>query len=79
MTTIIGDITMSLDAFVTGPGADVEHGLGLDAEGLRLLLRDIYTAAGGEHPDFAEYDREMVADRRAAVLITPTRIHGNPT
>ena len=22
----------------------------LDAEGLRLLLRDIYTAAGGQHP-----------------------------
>ena len=25
---------MSVDGFVTGPGADVEHGLGLDAEGL---------------------------------------------
>ena len=56
-----------------------DPGLGLDAEGLRLLLRDIYTAAGGKHPDFAEYDREMVADRRAAVLVTPSRIHGNPT
>ena len=52
--------------------------LGLDAEGLRLLLRDIYTAAGGQHSDFDEYDREMVADRRAAVLVTPTQIHANP-
>ena len=34
MTTIIGDITMSLDGFVTGPGADRAHGLGRDAEGL---------------------------------------------
>ncbi len=34
MTKIIGDITMSLDGFVTGPGADLEHGLGRDAEGL---------------------------------------------
>ena len=34
MTNIIGDITMSLDGFVTGPGADLEHGLGHDAEGL---------------------------------------------
>jgi dihydrofolate reductase len=25
---VIADITMSLDGFVTGPGADVEHGLG---------------------------------------------------
>jgi len=34
MTTIIGDISMSLDGFVTGPGADRAHGLGRDAEGL---------------------------------------------
>ena len=34
MTDIIGDITMSLDGFVTGPGADPQHGLGRDAEGL---------------------------------------------
>ena len=40
MTTIIGDITMSLDGFVTGPGADVEHGLGLDAEGLHAWALD---------------------------------------
>jgi PPOX class probable F420-dependent enzyme len=50
----------------------------LDAERLRLLLRDIYAAAGGQHPDLDEYDREMVADRRTAVLITPSRFHGNP-
>ena len=53
--------------------------LGLDAEGRRLLLRDIYTAAGGQHSDFDEYDREMVADRRTAVLVTPTQLHTNPT
>jgi dihydrofolate reductase len=34
MSRVIGDITMSVDGFVTGPGADVQHGLGLDAEGL---------------------------------------------
>ena len=34
MTRVIADITMSVDGFVTGPGADVQHGLGLDAEGL---------------------------------------------
>jgi len=48
----------------------------LDAEGLRVLLRDIFTAAGGTHEDFEEYDRVMVEQRRAAVLITPTRIYG---
>ncbi|MBI5087636.1 MAG: dihydrofolate reductase family protein [Actinobacteria bacterium] len=28
MTKVIADITMSLDGYVTGPGADIEHGLG---------------------------------------------------
>src|SRR3954447_7168481 len=34
MSQVIGDITMSVDGFVTGPGADLEYGLGRDAEGL---------------------------------------------
>jgi PPOX class probable F420-dependent enzyme len=50
---------------------------GLDAEALRLLLREIFTAAGGTHDDWAEYDRAMRDERRAAVLITPTRVYGN--
>ncbi|MFW3172452.1 dihydrofolate reductase family protein [Geodermatophilus sp. CPCC 206100] len=40
MSTVIGDITMSVDGFVTGPGADVEHGLGRDAEGLHAWALD---------------------------------------
>ena len=40
MTNIIGDITMSLDGFVTGPGADLEHGLGRDSEGLHAWALD---------------------------------------
>jgi dihydrofolate reductase len=32
MTTVIADITMSLDGYVTGTGADAEHGLGDAAE-----------------------------------------------
>jgi dihydrofolate reductase len=34
MSRVIADITVSVDGFVTGPGADLQHGLGLDAEGL---------------------------------------------
>jgi PPOX class probable F420-dependent enzyme len=49
---------------------------GVDAERLRVLLREVFTAAGGTHDDFDEYDRVMVAERRAAVLITPTRVYG---
>ena len=50
---------------------------GLDADGLRRLLRDIFAAAGGTHDDWSEYDRVMREQRRAAVLISPTRIYGN--
>lgn len=50
---------------------------GVDAEGLRVLLRDIFTAAGGTHDDWDTYDRTMVEEGRAAVLVTPTKIYGN--
>ena len=49
---------------------------GLDGERLRLLLREVFTAAGGTHDDFDEYDRVMAAERRTAVLLTPTRVYG---
>jgi PPOX class probable F420-dependent enzyme len=51
---------------------------GLHDEALRLLLRQIYEAAGGVHEDWAEYDRVVAAERRVAVLVTPTRIYQNP-
>ncbi|WP_433306357.1 TIGR03618 family F420-dependent PPOX class oxidoreductase [Actinoplanes sp. CA-030573] len=50
---------------------------GLDAEGLRLLLREIFTAAGGTHDNWDEYDRTMRDQHRTAVLVTPTRIYGS--
>ena len=46
---------------------------GVDAERLRLLLREIFTAAGGTHEDFAAYDRVMLDERRTAVLVAPAR------
>jgi PPOX class probable F420-dependent enzyme len=50
---------------------------GHDSESLRLLLRDAFRAAGGTHDDWDEYDRVMAEDRRAVVLITPTRVYSN--
>ena len=48
-----------------------------DAE-LRDALRDIYRAASGsEHPDWDDYDRAMVEDRRAAVVVVPEHIYGS--
>ena len=49
----------------------------VDAEGLRLLLRRVFTAAGGGHDDCDAYDRTMAEQRRTAVLVTPTRIYSN--
>jgi PPOX class probable F420-dependent enzyme len=51
---------------------------GIDAEGLRLLLRNIFKAAGGTHDDWDEYDRVMAGERRTAVLLTPRRVYSNP-
>jgi PPOX class probable F420-dependent enzyme len=48
---------------------------GVDAEGLRLLLRAVFTAAGGVHEDFDTYDRVMADERRTAVLITPEKVY----
>lgn len=50
---------------------------GVDAERLRLLLREIFIAAGGTHDDFDAYDRAMAAERRVAVLIAPERVFTN--
>ena len=48
-----------------------------DPETLRLLLRAVFTAAGGTHDDWDGYDRTMREEGRVAVLVTPTRVYGN--
>jgi PPOX class probable F420-dependent enzyme len=48
-----------------------------DADRLRLLLREVFTAAGGTHDNWDEYDRVMAKERRAVVLIAPTRAYSN--
>jgi len=50
---------------------------GVDAERLRLLLREVFTAAGGTHDDWPVYDRVMAEERRTVVLVTPERVWGN--
>ena len=51
----------------------------VDDERLRLLLREVFSAAGGTHDDWAGYDRVMREERRTAVLVVPTRVYSNPT
>ncbi|MEV8376181.1 TIGR03618 family F420-dependent PPOX class oxidoreductase [Kribbella sp. NPDC056861] len=66
--------TVEGQALLAGPDDAQEW---LDAEALRLLLREIFAAAGGTHDDWDEYDRVMVAERRTAVLVVPARVYSN--
>jgi PPOX class probable F420-dependent enzyme len=50
---------------------------GFTMDRLPTLLRDVFTAAGGTHDDWREYDRVMAAERRAAVLVHPERLTSN--
>jgi PPOX class probable F420-dependent enzyme len=49
----------------------------IDAETLRLLLREVFTAAGGTHDDWDAYDRIMVEERRGAVLVSVLRLYSS--
>jgi PPOX class probable F420-dependent enzyme len=67
-------ISVTGPAEIVGPDNLPE---GMDSEALRLLLREVYQAAGGVHDDFDEYDRAMAHERRVAVFVMPDRILGN--
>jgi hypothetical protein len=59
---------------IVGPD-DVPEGF--DRSLLPALLRDIFTAAGGTHNDWAEFDRVMAGERRAGVFVALDRITTN--
>jgi PPOX class probable F420-dependent enzyme len=50
---------------------------GVDSERLRVLLREVFAAAGGTHDDWDAYDATMAAERRTAVLVTPERVYSS--
>ena len=46
-------------------------------EELRTAFRDVFRAAAGkDHPNWDEYDRVMVEDRRVIVIVTPEHVYG---
>jgi PPOX class probable F420-dependent enzyme len=49
----------------------------IDTEGVRLLLRSVFRAAGGTHDDWDAYDAAMAEQRRTAVLVDVSRLYGN--
>jgi hypothetical protein len=66
-------------AAVSGPvrlvGPDDGTELGLDVP---ATIRSVFTAAGGTHEDWAEFDRVMAADRRCAAFVRADAISSNP-
>jgi PPOX class probable F420-dependent enzyme len=69
-------VTLEGTAELAGPDDPLE---GIDPDTIPALLRSVYSASGGgEHEDWLEYDREVAAERRMAVLISPQRIYMNP-
>ena len=50
---------------------------GVDAERLRMLLREVFTAAGGTHDDWDAYDTAMASERRTVVFVRPERVYSN--
>lgn len=49
----------------------------LDDERLRILRREVFTAAGGTHDDWDAYDQVMAEQRRAIVHVRVGRVYSN--
>jgi hypothetical protein len=60
-------VTVEGPARLAGPDDELP---GLAPDRIPGLLREVFTAAGGTHDDWDEYDRVMAAERRTAVLVT---------
>ena len=69
-------VTVEGAAELIGPDDPSPH---VDADGLRLLLREIFSAAGGTHDDWDSYDQTMRDERRTAVIVPAQRVYTNPS
>jgi len=48
-----------------------------DHETLRVMLREVFIAAGGNHDNWGEYDRVMREERRAVIMVKPEIVFGH--
>jgi PPOX class probable F420-dependent enzyme len=67
-------VTVEGPVRVAGPD-DLDGGI--TAGEIPELLRRVFVAAGGTHENWAEFDRVMAAERRAAVFVQTDRIISN--
>ncbi|GAB7051753.1 PPOX class F420-dependent oxidoreductase [Catenuloplanes indicus] len=64
-------------SWVTAEGTATLTGPGTDPDGPEVAaLIDYYRKAAGEHPDWDDYKRAMVADRRVLLTITVDHVYG---
>jgi PPOX class probable F420-dependent enzyme len=64
-------------AWATAEGTATLTGPGTDPDGPEVqALVDYYRAAAGEHPDWAEYRKAMVDDRRVLMALTVEKVYG---
>ncbi|MFD9687250.1 PPOX class F420-dependent oxidoreductase [Kitasatospora sp. NPDC059146] len=64
-------------SWATAEGTATLTGPGLDPDGPEVeALVDYYRRAAGEHPDWADYRRVMVADRRVLLTIPVDHVYG---
>ena len=66
----------TVEGVATLIGPNDPHTL-IDADRLRLLLREVFVAAGGQHDDWDSYDRTMLEQNRTAVFVAASRIYTN--
>lgn len=63
--------------WATAEGTVSLIGPGTDPNGPEVeALVDYYRRGAGEHPDWADYRRVMVADRRVLMVLAVTRVYG---
>lgn len=72
MTKVVGDITMSLDGFVTGPDAGIENGLGIGGDPLHNWVMQ------PDDTDTAILAGSVIDQCLAAWLLDELRIHLAP-
>jgi hypothetical protein len=61
---------------VEGPVSIIEADDPATGIALALLLRAVFSAAGGTHDDWEKFDQVMAAEERLAIFVAPARIIG---